>query len=71
MFFSFKYRNKTVKELRKNRGYTVKELAARLKIDPSRIFRIDNMKLKEVPKPLYSKLLPILRGDEVDKIPWL
>ncbi|MEQ8175969.1 MAG: helix-turn-helix transcriptional regulator [Syntrophomonadaceae bacterium] len=71
MFFSFKYRNKTVKELRKNRGYTVKELAARLKIDPSRIFRIDNMKLKEVPKPLHSKLLPILRGDEVEKIPWL
>lgn len=71
MFFAFKSRNKTIKELRKNQGYTGKELAARLKINPSRIFTIDSMKLKEVPEPLYSKLLPVLRGDDVDKIPWL
>jgi len=71
MFFSFRSRNKTVKELRKNQGYTAKELAARLRISPSRIFKIDGMKLKEVPKPLYAKLLPILRGDDADKIPWL
>ncbi|MEN6349918.1 MAG: helix-turn-helix transcriptional regulator [Syntrophomonas sp.] len=71
MFFAFKSRNKTIKELRKNQGYTANELAARLKINPSRIFKIDSMKLKEVPEPLYSKLLPVLRGDDVDKIPWL
>ena len=69
--FSFGVRNKTVKELRKNRGYTAAELAAKLKISPSHILKVDDVKLKEVPEPLYSKLLPILRGDDVDKIPWL
>lgn len=71
MFFAFRSRNKTIKELRKNQGYTAKELAEKLKISSSRIFKIDTMKLKEVPEPLYSKLLPVLRGDDVDKIPWL
>lgn len=71
MFFSFRFRNKTVKELRKNRGYTANELAQTLKIKPSIILRVDDTPLKNVPEPLYSKLLPVLRGDEVDKAPWL
>lgn len=70
MFFSFRARNKTVKELRKNRGYTAKELALKLKLDTSQILKVDDLKLKEVPDPLYSKLLPVLRGDDLNKIPW-
>ncbi len=71
MFFNSKIRNKTVNELRKNQGYTIKELAERLKISTAEILAVDNIKLKEVPEPLYSKILPILRGDDLDKIPWL
>jgi len=70
MFFEFRNRNKTVKELRKNQGYTVKELAFKLKVDTSAIAKIDNLRLKEVPEPIRSKVLPILRGDYMDEIPW-
>lgn len=70
MFFEFKNRNKTVKELRKNQGYTVQELAIKVKVDTSSINRIDYLKLKEVPEPIRSKVLPVLRGDYMDKIPW-
>ena len=70
MFFEFKNRNKTVKELRKNQGYTAKELASKLKVDTSAIAKIDDLKLKEVPEPIRSRVLPILRGDYMDKIPW-
>ncbi|WP_058485566.1 helix-turn-helix domain-containing protein [Defluviitalea phaphyphila] len=70
MFFEFINRNKTVKELRKNQGYTVKELAFKLKLDSSDIARIDSLKLKEVPKPIKAKILPVLRGDYMNKIPW-
>lgn len=70
MFFEFRNRNKTVKELRKNQGYTVKELAFKLKVDSSAIAKIDHLKLKEVPEPIRSQVLPILRGDYMDKIPW-
>lgn len=70
MFFSFRARNKTVKELRKNQGYTAKELALKLKLDTIEILNIDDLRFKEVPEPLYSRLLPVLRGDCVDRIPW-
>lgn len=70
MFFEFRNRNRTIKELRKNQGYTAQELAFKLKIDTTLIKRIDHLKLKEVPEPLRSKVLPILRGDYMDKIPW-
>lgn len=71
MNFGFGLGNKTVKELRKNQGYTVAELAARLKLESMEIKRIDGLKLKDVPEPLRSKLEPILSGDETDKMPWL
>ena len=71
MFFNLGIKNKTVKELRKNQGLTVRELAERLKLNTTAILRIDDMKLKEVPEPMKSKITPILRGDDVDKIPWL
>lgn len=71
MFFNLGIKNKTVKELRKNQGLTARELAERLKLNTAAILRIDDMKLKEVPEPIKSKIIPILRGDDVDKIPWL
>ncbi|WP_341876190.1 helix-turn-helix transcriptional regulator [Defluviitalea saccharophila] len=61
MFFEFRNRNKTIKELRKNKCYTVKELADKVNLNPSIINRIDSLKLKEVPEPVKSKVLPFLR----------
>lgn len=71
MLFNLGLKNKTVKELRKNQGMTARELAQYLKLDTAVILRIDDRKLKEVPEPLRSKITPILRGDDIDKIPWL
>lgn len=70
MFFNFRNRNTRVKELRKNQGYTAQELALKLKLNRVEIIKIDELKLKEVPEPLKTKILPILRGDYMDKIPW-
>lgn len=71
MLFNFHIMKKTIKELRKNQSLTAKELADKLKVDTIEILNIDDLKLIDVPEPLKSKLLPILRGDYVDKIPWL
>ncbi len=71
MLFKFQIQKKTVKELRKNQNLTAKELANKLKINTNDILNIDNLKLKDVSEPLKSKLLPILSGDYMDKIPWL
>ncbi len=70
MFFN-SFRKKTVKELRKNQGLTAKELAQRLKMDTVTIMKIDELRLKDVPEPLQSKITPVLRGDDTDKMPWL
>ena len=71
MDFGFGLGNKQVKELRKNQGYTAKELAERLQLELMEIKRVDELKLNKVPEPLRSKLKPLLRGDAVEKIPWL
>lgn len=71
MVFGFGIGNKTVKELRKNQGYTIKELAERLRLEPFELKRVDDLKLKDVPEPLQSKIKPVLRGDDTDKMPWL
>ena len=71
MNFGLGLENKKVKELRKNQGYTVKELAEQLRIEAHEVRRFDECKLKEVPEPLRTRLLPILRGDAADKMPWL
>jgi len=71
LLFQPRIMKKTINELRKNQGLTAKELADKLKIDTIEILNIDNFKLKDVSEPLKSKLLPILRGDYMDKIPWL
>lgn len=70
MFFLFRLKNKTVKELRKNQCLTARELAQRVKVNVSQVVAVDNCKLKEVPEPLQTKMLPYLRGDSLDKIPW-
>ena len=70
MFFS-SFKKKTVRELRKNQCLTARELAEKVKVDTAKIIKIDNMKLKEVPEPLQSAITPVLRGDHIDKIPWL
>ena len=70
MFFKFGIKNKTVKELRKKQSLTARELAQRLKVDVNLVLKVDNRKLKDVPDPLQSRLLPYLRGDNLDKIPW-
>ncbi|MGE5550940.1 MAG: transcriptional regulator [Bacteroidota bacterium] len=71
MNFGFALANRKVKELRKNQGYTVKELAEHLRVEALEIKRIDECRLKEVPEPLRARLLPILRGDVADRMPWL
>ena len=71
MLFKSRITKKTIKELRKNQGLTAKELAGKLKIDTKEILNIDDHMLKDVPEPLKSKLLPILKGEYLDKIPWL
>lgn len=42
----------------------------RVKCDTVEIMKVDNLRLKEVPEPLKSRITPILRGDDYDKIPW-
>lgn len=69
--FLFGIKGKTVKELRKNRGLTARELAFIIKTDTMEILKIDEMKLKDIPDPLKTKITPVLRGDDLDKIPWL
>lgn len=63
-------KNRTVKELRKNQGLTAREVAVMLKVDTVEVLQVDELKLKEVPEPLRSRITPILRGDRMDKIPW-
>ncbi|MDK2823213.1 MAG: hypothetical protein PWQ67_1476 [Clostridia bacterium] len=68
---AFFFRNKTVKELRKKWGLTTRELAMRVKLENIDILKIDDLKIKDVPEPIKTRILPILRGDDLDKIPWL
>ncbi|MTI49568.1 transcriptional regulator [Sporosalibacterium faouarense] len=70
MFFYLRNKNKTIKELRKNRSYTAKQLAERLRMNQNLILRVDDTKLKNVPEPLKSKLLPALKDDNLDNYPW-
>jgi transcriptional regulator with XRE-family HTH domain len=71
MFLGLGFQNRTVKDLRKNQGLTARELAQRLKLDTIDILAVEDMRLKDVPEPLKTKLLPVLRGDDTDKMPWL
>ncbi|SFH29453.1 hypothetical protein SAMN05660649_04620 [Desulfotomaculum arcticum] len=70
MIFSFGMQNKTVRQLRKNQNLTAKEVAWKLKLDTIDILKVDDMKLKDVPEPLKTKITPVLRGDSLNKVPW-
>lgn len=70
MLFGWRMRNRTVKELRKNQGLTAREVATMLRVDTVEVLQVDDRKLKDVPEPLRSRMIPILRGDHMDKIPW-
>lgn len=68
MFFEFRHRNRTIKDLRKDHGLTVQQLADRSAVDKLEIIRIDHLRLKEIKDPTRSKLLHILRGDYMDSV---
>lgn len=71
MFFKFGFKHKTVNGLRKKQGLTAKELAQQINVDTVKILKIDNLKIKDVLENLKKKITPILRGDNIDKIPWI
>ncbi|EHL04213.1 hypothetical protein HMPREF0322_05133 [Desulfitobacterium hafniense DP7] len=60
---------KTVKELRKNQYLTAKDLADKLHIDTIDVLNMDDKRLKDIEEPLKSELIPILRGDYMDRLP--
>lgn len=70
MLYFFFHRNQTIKDLRKNAGFTAKELALKIKCETVEITRIDHQRLKDIPQAMRDRLLPIFRGDRLDKIPW-
>lgn len=70
MFFNFRQK-KTVKELRKNKCLTAKELAIKIKVETSEILKVDHLRLKDVSEPLRSKLTMVLTRDDTEKMPWL
>lgn len=70
LFWNWGKGNKTIKVLRKNQGFTAQELAQKAKLDTTAILKIDNVKLKDVPEPLKSKIKPYVTGEYTDKIPW-
>lgn len=70
MFFN-SFDKKTVKELRKNQGLTAKELAQKVRVETTKIMKIDELRLRDVPEPLKKLITPVLHGDFTDKIPWL
>lgn len=60
---------KKVKELRKNQYLTAKELADKLHIDTIDVLNMDDKRLKDIEEPLKSEMIPILRGDYMDRLP--
>ena len=69
MFFNWGFMKKTVKELRKNQYLTASELADNLHIDTIDVLNMDDKRLKDIEGPLKSELIPILRGDYMDRLP--
>lgn len=70
MFLFKTFGNTTVKELRKNRGLTADELAMKCRVETRLIKKVDNLQFKRVPEPLKSRIEPVLRGEDLDKMPW-
>jgi hypothetical protein len=68
MFFEFRNRNRSIKELRKDQSYTAQQLSDKSGVDKIEILKIDHLKLREIKQPIRSMLLPTLRGDDLDRI---
>jgi transcriptional regulator with XRE-family HTH domain len=66
MFFEFRNRNKLIKDLRKDMGLTVQQLAGQSGVDKLELLKIDHLKLRELRQPIRSQLMPTLRGDHLD-----
>ncbi len=60
MIFDFRFKNKTIYQLRKDKGWTVRELSERISVGPSILAKMDKKKLKEIPDPLFQKLYDVL-----------
>ena len=56
MFSGFGKKNKTVKQLRKDKGYTARELAGLISVNSHLISQVDGRKLKDVPEPLKTRI---------------
>lgn len=69
MFFNWGFMKKTVKELRKNQYLTAQDLADKLHIDTIDVLNMDDKRLKDIEEPLKSEMIPILRGDYMDRLP--
>ena len=67
--FNWGLMRKTVKELRKNQYLTAKDLADKLHIDTIDVLNMDDKRLKDIEEPLKSEMIPILRGDYMDRLP--
>lgn len=61
MFLYLLQRNKTVKSLRRNAGYTAQELAVLLKQDTVFVLRYDSVRLGDVPEGDRQKLIAVLK----------
>ncbi|KUG03388.1 hypothetical protein ASZ90_019176 [hydrocarbon metagenome] len=58
--FKWGINKKTLRELRRQQGFTARELAAIVKVDTIEILKVDDLKMKDIPEPLKSKLIPYL-----------
>ncbi len=58
--FNWGMNKKTLRELRRNQGFTARELAAIIKVDTTVILKVDDLKFKDIPEPLKSRLKPYL-----------
>lgn len=65
MFFEFRNRNRTIKDLRKDQSLTAEQLSDMTGVNKIEILRIDELKLREIQEPTRSKLIPTLRGDDL------
>ncbi len=58
--FKWGKKHKTIRQLRRKRGFTANELAMMAKVDTIEILRLDDLKLKDIDKEMKDKLLPYL-----------
>jgi len=64
MFFYLRNKNKKISQLRKNIGYTAKELSIKLGWDTVDVLKIDDKKLKDISDKKREILMPIFKGNK-------